>query len=225
MKELESFAYKLNRLGGKNTYKQSLLSEVSITPFIDLEIFILEASNVFFRFDSRLYMTFAYWLKEFGHLISPSKLQKLIKAKKMAHDPQVLLGIICFIQEYSDIELVNRNKGNGFQAIIKLCHKKTNEKEVFHYPGRFENDQAWGKAKIKLPQFKYDPKNNYLNSKKRIFDSVKEIKYRMMGLSANQAETLICIENKIISPIEVSKMTFSDYGNSYRRLKLFEFLR
>ena len=224
MKELESFAYKLNRLGGKNTFKQSLVNEISLTPFIDLEIFILQASNVFFHFDSRLYMTFAYWLKEFGHLISPSKLQKLIKTKKMPYDPQALLGIIYFIQEYSDIELVNRNKGNGFQAIIRLCHKKVSEKEVFHFPGRFENDHAWGRAKIKLPQFKFDQEHNYLNSKKRIFDSVKEIKYRMMGLSANQAETLICIENKIVSATEISKMTLSDYGNSYRRLKLFEFM-
>ncbi|MFA6235908.1 MAG: hypothetical protein WC635_01170 [Bacteriovorax sp.] len=225
MKEIESFAYKLNRLGGKNTYKQSLVSDVTITPFIDLEIFILEASRVFSHFDSRLYMTFAYWLKEFGHLISPSKLQKLIKSKKIAYDPQVLLGIIYFIQVYSDIELVNRNKGNGFQSVIKLCHKKFNERKIFDYPGRFENDPTWGKAKIQLPQFKFDPEHNYLNSKKRIFESVKEIKYRMMGLSANQAETLICIENKIFSPTEVSKMTLSDYGNSYRRLKLFEFLK
>ena len=225
MKELENFAYKLNRLGGKNTYKQSLVSESSLTPFIDLEIFILEASSVFFHFDSRLYMTFAYWLKEFGHLISPSKLQKLIKNKKMLYDSQALLGIIYFIQEYSDIGLVNRNKGNGFHSIMKLCSKKMIEKEVFHYPSRFENDQAWGRAKIKVPQFKFDSENNYLNSKKRIFETIKEIKYRMMGLSANQAETLICIENKILSPTEISRITLSDYGNSYRRLKLFEFLR
>jgi len=224
MKEIESFAYKLNRLGGKNTYKQSIEKDVSLTPFIDLEIFILEATNVFFHFDLRLYMTLAYWLKEFGHLISPSKLQKLIKTQKMLYDPQVLLGIIYFIQVYSDIELVNRNKGNGFQAIIKLCYKKVAEREVFSYPTRFENDQAWGRAKIKLPKFQFDPENNYLNSKKRIFESVKEIKYRMMGLSANQAETLICIENKILSATEISKITTSDYGNSYRRLKLFEFM-
>ncbi len=224
MKELEAFAFKLNRLGGKNTYKQSLINDIPITPFIDLEIFIMDASNVFFHFDSRLYMTFVYWLKEFGHLISPSKLHKLIKTKKMAHDSQALLGIIYFIQEYSDIELVNRNKGNGFQAIIKLCHKKISEREVFHFPSRFENDKTWGKAKIKLPKFQFDLEHNYLNSKKRIFESIKEIKYRMMGLSANQAETLICIENKILSPTEISKMTMSDYGNSYRRLKLFEFL-
>jgi hypothetical protein len=225
MKELEAFAYKLNRLGGKNTYKQSLVSDISPTPFIDLEIFILEASNVFFHFDSRLYMTFAYWLKEFGHLISPSKLQKLIKAKKIVYDAQVLLGIIYFIQEYSDIELVNRTNGNGFQAIIRLCHKKVCEREVFHFPSRFENDKTWGRAKIKLPKFQFDQEHNYLNSKKRIFESIKEIKYRMMGLSANQAETLICIENKILSATEISKITLSDYGNSYRRLKLFEFLK
>jgi hypothetical protein len=143
----------------------------------------------------------------------------------MPCDPQALLGIIYFIQEYSDIELVNRNKGNGFQAIIKLCHKKMGEREVFLFPSRFENDQAWGRAKIKLPNFQFDTENNYLNSKKRIFESVKEIKYRMMGLSANQAETLICIENKILSATEISKITLSDYGNSYRRLKLFEFLK
>lgn len=228
MKELENFAFKLNRLGGKNTFKQSQVDESAVInsshPFIDLEIFILEASNVFFHFDSRLYMTFAHWLKEFGHLISPSKLQKIIKAKEIPYESQVLLGIIFFIQEYSDIGLVNRNKGNGFQAIIKLCHKKFDAREVFNYPSRFENDLAWGRAKIKLPKFKFSEEHNYLNSKKRIFDSVKEIKYRMMGLSANQAETLICIENKILSPVAISKITFSDYGNSYRRLKLFEFL-
>ncbi len=123
MKELEQFAYKLNRLGGKNTYKQSLVNEASLTPFIDIEIFILEASNVFCHFDSRLYMTFAYWLKEFGHLVSPSKLQRIIKTQMMSYDPQALLGIIYFIQKYSDIELVNRNKGNGFQAIIKQSKK------------------------------------------------------------------------------------------------------
>jgi hypothetical protein len=216
---------RIRNIGGKNTYKQSLVSDISLTPFIDLEIFILEASNVFFHFDSRLYMTFAYWLKEFGHLVSPSKLQKLIKAKKVVYDSQVLLGIIYFIQEYSDIELVNRNKGNGFQSVIKQYHKKFNEIKVFDLPSRFENDKAWGRAKLHLPKFQFDQEHNYLNSKKRIFESIKEIKYRMMGLSANQAETLICIENKIISPTEISKMTLSDYGNSYRRLKLFEFLQ
>lgn len=224
MKELESFAYKLNQLGGKNTFKQSILKEVVTTPFIDLEIFILEGSLVLKDMDSRLYMTFAYWLKEFGHLISPSKLQKLIKIKKMPHDPQVLLGIIYFIQAYSDIELVNRNKGNGLQGIIKLCHKKFIELKVFDYPSRFGSDEAWGKAKIELPSFKFDEDHNYLNSKKRIFEMIKEIKYRMMGLSANQAETLICLEKKITSPIEISKLTISDYGNSYRRIKLFKFL-
>ncbi len=225
MKELESFAYKLNQLGGKNTFKQSSVKEVVTTPFIDLEIFILEGSLVLKNMDSRLYMTFAYWLKEFGHLISPSKLLKLIKTKKVPHDPQVLLGIIYFIQAYSDIELVNRNKGNGFQAIIRLCHKKFSELKVFDFPSRFGTDEAWGRAKVALPQFKFDEEHNYLNSKKRIFETIKEIKYRMMGLSANQAETLICIENQIMSPIEISRMTLSDYGNSYRRLKLFDFLK
>lgn len=223
MKELESFAYKLNQLGGKNTFKQSATKEVVTTPFIDLEIFILEGSLVLKNMDSRLYMTFAYWLKEFGHLISPSKLQKLIKTKKVPHNPQVLLGIIYFIQAYSDIGLVNRNKGNGFQGIIKLCHKKFSELKVFDFPSRFGKDEAWGRAKIELPQFKFDEEHNYLNSKKRIFESIKEIKYRMMGLSANQAETLICIENKIMSPTEVSRLTYSDYGNSYRRIKLLNF--
>lgn len=223
MKELESFAYKLNQLGGKNTFKQSAVKEVVTTPFIDLEIFILEGSLVLKNMDSRLYMTFAYWLKEFGHLISPSKLQKLIKTKKVPHDPQVLLGIIYFIQAYSDIELVNRNKGNGFQGIIKLCHKKFSELKAFDFPSRFGNDEAWGRAKIELPQFKFDEEHNYLNSKKRIFETIKEIKYRMMGLSANQAETLICIENKIMSPTEISRLTCSDYGNSYRRIKLLNF--
>lgn len=223
MKELESFAYKLNQLGGKNTFKQSAAKEVVTTPFIDLEIFILEGSLVLKNMDSRLYMTFAYWLKEFGHLISPSKLQKLIKTKKVPHDSQVLLGIIYFIQAYSDIGLVNRNKDNGFQGIIKLCHKKFSELKVFDFPSRFGKDEAWGRAKIELPQFKFDEGHNYLNSKKRIFETIKEIKYRMMGLSANQAETLICIENKIMSPTEVSRLTCSDYGNSYRRIKLLNF--
>lgn len=225
MKELESFAYKLNQLGGKNTFKQSISKEVVTIPFIDLEIFILEGSLVLKDMDSRLYMTFAYWLKEFGHLISPSKLQKLIKTKKIPHDPQVLLGIIYFVQTYSDIELVNRNKGNGFQGIIKLCHKKFSELKVFDYPSRFGSDEAWGRVKIELPQFKFDIDHNYLNSKKRVFETIKEIKYRMMGLSANQAETLICIERRIFSPIEVSKITLSDYGNSYRRIKLLDFLK
>ncbi len=225
MKELESFAYKLNQLGGKNTFKQSAVKEVVTTPFIDLEIFILEGSLVLKNMDSRLYMTFAYWLKEFGHLISPSKLQKLIKTKKIPYDPQVLLGIIYFIQVYSDIELINRNKGNGFQGIIKLCHKKFSELKVFDFPSRFGSDEAWGRAKVELPQFKFNEEHNYLNSKRRIFETIKEIKYRMMGLSANQAETLICIENQIMSPIEISRMTLSDYGNSYRRLKLFDFLK
>lgn len=224
MKELESFAYKLNQLGGKNTFKQSIAKEVITTPFIDLEIFILEGSLVLKDMDSRLYMTFAYWLKEFGHLISPSKLQKLIKTKKIPHDPQVLLGIIYFVQSYSDIQLVNRNKGNGFQGIIKLCHKKFSELKVFDYPSRFGNDQAWEKAKIELPRFKFDEDHNYLNSKKRIFETIKEIKYRIMGLSANQAETIICIERCIISPTEISKITISDYGDTYRRLKLLHFL-
>ena len=224
MKELESFAYKLNRLGGKNTFKPSIANEVVVTPFIDLEIFILEGSLALKNMDSRLYMTFVHWLKEFGHLISPSKLQKLIKTKKNLYDPQVLLGIIYFIQIYSDIDLVNRNKGNGFQGIIKLCHKKFSELKVFDYPSRFGNDESWGRAMIKLPQFNFDKDNNYLNSKKRIFETIKEIKYRMMGLSANQAEIFICIENKILSPSEVSRITLSDYGNSYRRLKLFDFL-
>lgn len=224
MRELESFAYKLNQLGGKNTFKQSAVKEVMTTPFIDIEIFILEGSLVLKNMDSRLYMTFAYWLKEFGHLISPSKLQKLIKTKKVPHDPQVLLGIIYFIQAYSDIELVNRNKGNGFRGIIKLYHKKFNDLKVFDFPSRFGTDEAWGRAKIELPQFKFDEEHNYLNSKKRIFENIKEIKYRMMGLSANQAETLLCIEKKLTSPTEISRITMSDYGNSYRRLKLFEFL-
>lgn len=82
----------------------------------------------------------------------------------------------------------------------------------------------WGRAKIALPQFKFDEEHNYLNSKKRIFETIKEIKYRMMGLSANQAETLICIEKEILVPTEIAKITYSDYGNSYRRLKLFKFL-
>lgn len=224
MKELESFAYKLNQLGGKNTFKPSIAKEVVTTPFIDLEIFILEGSLVLKNMDSRLYMTFAYWLKEFGHLISPSKLQKLIKTKKVAHDPQILLGIIYFVQAYSDIELVNRNKGNGFQGIIKLCQKKFSELKVFDYPSRFGSDEAWGRAKIELPLFKFDQDHNYLNSKKRIFETIKEIKYRMMGLSANQAEILICIENKILSPSEISKITSADYGNTYRKLQVFKFL-
>jgi hypothetical protein len=91
-----------------------------------------------------------------------------------------VISFFTLIQEYSDIELVNRNKGNGFQPIIKLSLKKFAEKEVFHYLSRFENDLAWAKAKIKLPLFQFDHEHNYLNSKRRIFESVKEIKYRMM---------------------------------------------
>lgn len=135
------------------------------------------------------------------------------------------MGIIYFIQAHSDIELVNRNKGNGFQGIIKLCHKKISEFKVFDFPSRFVSDEALGRAKVELPHFKFDEEHNYLNSKKRIFESIKEIKYRMIGHSANQAETFICIENKIVSPIEIARITLSDYGNSYRRLKLLKLLK
>lgn len=224
MKELESFAYKLNRLGGKNTFKQTIIDEVVTTPFIDIEIFILEGTVILKKMNSKLFKTFAYWLKEFGHLISPSKLHKLIKLKKVKHDPQVLLGIIYFVQAYSDIGLVNRNKENGFHGVIKLCQKKFTELKVFDRPSKYGSDEAWGKARLEIPKFKLDEEHKYLQSKKRIFETIKEIQYRMIGLSANQSETLICIEHRIFLPSEVARITLSDYGNSYRRIKLFHFM-
>lgn len=83
------FLTKINYLGAAiGSHVEGCASE-----YVDLEVFFVEALN--YSHTSRSMEAFLCWCVEYGHLLSPSKVRRLIRQTKV--NPQLVGGIVEFL--------------------------------------------------------------------------------------------------------------------------------
>lgn len=150
--EINDFGSRLTSLGGRLGY-ESLPSN----RYIDIEEFFLDSTRFVFA-DERLARCIENWVRNYGFLISPSKIKKLIEKEKHAYDPAVL-GVF--------LKLIKRTKEKqiSIECLSRFCSKKENltyrsGSKVRVRP--IDYDQDWLEFNIATQNFVDETKKNLL---------------------------------------------------------------
>lgn len=169
------------------------------TEYIDLETFFLWAT-LNFSVSSRFEEGFLCWLIEYGHLLSPAKIRKLIK-EGQEYNSQVLMGILNFISS---------NKiGERSWAILKPYSKfKESVVESQQNGPRIRDPQKdFAKARLMIPNFKLD-KEKFLMDKGWVLKNCIEIRNRaLFGSVVNADVASYLSRSPAATPYEIAKRT------------------
>lgn len=172
--------------------------------YVDLESFFIWAINNFNS--SRFAEGFLCWLKEYGYILSPSKIRKLIKEGQTI-DPQVLGGVLSFLET---------NKiGIRQWAILKIYAKKLKPRSFNPIiPRKPQADFA--KYGLLIPEFKLDA-DKFLREKKWVIKNCLEIRNRFLfGATVNADVASYITKNPSATAFEVSKQTGNHKATVFR---------
>ncbi|MBK9324459.1 MAG: hypothetical protein IPM97_16170 [Bdellovibrionaceae bacterium] len=135
--------------------------------FVDIEIFFL--SSTYCLTTSRITEGYLCWLLEFGHLLSPSKIRRLIRAGYL-YDSAILGGLIEFLLE-------NKIMPNQWKIVTPFCHKRKKSEQLFEGPTPRTPSSYFLKYRILAPQFQLDG-TKFLTPTKAIYRSCVELRNR-----------------------------------------------
>lgn len=162
--------------------------------FMDIEIFFLAAT--YHLKTSRMAEGFLCWLLEFGHLLSPSKVRRLIKSGK-DFDNAILGGFIEFLVE-------NNIMSNQWKIIRPFCKGKSQVEQLIIGPKVRTPATYFLKYKVIAPQFKLDIEK-YLLPKKTLFKNCIELKNRALFGSVVNADVASYLQkNPGSTPYEIA---------------------
>lgn len=159
------------------------LSIESLThEYIDIETFFLSATyNIK---TSRLAEGFLCWLLQFGHLLSPSKMRRLIQSDQ-AYDSAVLGGFIEFMVENNIMPL-------QWKIIKPFCKKRKLLENLLDGPTARQPASYFIKYGIVAPQFKIET-SKFLRPVSMIFKNCLELKNRALFGSVVNADIASCL--------------------------------
>ncbi len=147
------------------------------TSYVDIEQFFLSAT--YNLKTSRAAEGFLCWLLQFGHLLSPSKIRRLIQSGQ-AYDSAVLGSFVEFF-------LVNKIRPLQWKIVKPFCKKKNIEEPLLNGPTPRLLAKYFLKYGIIAPQFKFD-RDKFLRSTKAIFKNCLELKNRALFGSVVNAD-------------------------------------
>ena len=114
--------------------------------FMDIEIFFLAAT--YNLKTSRIAEAFLCWLLKYGHLLSPSKIRRLIVSGEF-FDSAVLGGIIVFLCE-------NKIHAKQWKIVLPFCRKRKIVEPLLAGPFPRTPSSYFLKYRIAAPQFQLD---------------------------------------------------------------------
>jgi hypothetical protein len=145
--------------------------------FMDIEVFFLSATLHLKA--SRLAEGFLCWLLEFGHLLSPSKIRRLILAE-YDFNPAILGGFIEFLTE-------NNVLPNQLKIIRPFCKKSPHLDLLLKGPAPRTPSSYFFKYQIAAPQFELKA-SKFLLPTSAIYKSSLELRNRALFGSVVNAD-------------------------------------
>lgn len=158
-------------------------SDHSNLNFLDIEIFFL--ASTYCLDTSRMTEGLLCWLLEFGQLLSPSKIRRLIQAG-CPYDSAVLGGLIEFLIE-------NRIMPIQWKIITPFCLKRKKVSSLLEGPTPRAPSSYFLKYRILAPQFLIE-KTKYLLPTKVIYKTCLELKNRALFGSIVNADVASYLE-------------------------------
>jgi hypothetical protein len=145
--------------------------------FMDIELFLLSAT--LHLKTSRMAEGFLCWLLEFGHLLSPSKIRRLILSGNN-FDHAVLGGFIEFLTEHNIMQ-------NQWKIIRPFCKKRPRAEQLLDGPLPRSPASYFSKYRIIAPQFMFDA-NKFLFPVVIIYKNCVELRNRALFGSVVNAD-------------------------------------
>lgn len=145
--------------------------------FMDIELFFLTAT--LHLKTSRMAEAFLCWLLEFGHLLSPSKIRRLILSGNN-FDHAILGGFIEFLTE-------NNIMPNQWRIIRPFCKKMPHTKPLLDGPIPRSPSSYFLKYRIVAPQFRIDV-DKFLLPVATIYKNCVELRNRALFGSVVNAD-------------------------------------
>ncbi|MFN8943091.1 MAG: hypothetical protein ACK5WZ_00540 [Pseudobdellovibrionaceae bacterium] len=165
--------------------------------FVDLELFFLSAT--FHLKNSRITEGLLCWLKEFGHLLSPAKIRRLISSGEK-YNSAILGGLIEFLIEQNI-------KRNQWKIIKPFCKKKTQVEQLLVGPVSRKPAPYFLKYRIFAPQFLLNVEK-FLLPTATIFKNCIELRNRALFGSVVNADVATYLKkNPQSTAYEISKKT------------------
>jgi len=151
--------------------------------FVDIEIFFL--SSTYCLKTSRMAEGFLCWLLEFGHLLSPSKIRRLIQVGYF-FDSAILGGLIEFLTE-------NNIKSAQWKIVLPFCRKRKQAELLLDGPTPRSPSSYFLKYRVMAPQFQLNT-TKFLLPIKATYRSCVELRNRALFGSVVNADVASYLE-------------------------------
>lgn len=159
---------------------QTQLPVSSVHPkssFVDIEIFFL--ASTYCLNSSRTAEGFLCWLLKFGHLLSPSKIRRLIQAGYF-YDSAILGGLVEFLTENKIMPL-------QWKIVSPFCKKRKKPELLLEGPIPRSPSSYFLKYRIIAPRFQLDVVK-FLVPTKAIYQNCVELRNRALFGSVVNAD-------------------------------------
>jgi hypothetical protein len=167
------------------------------TSYIDIEQFFLLAT--YNLKTSRTAEGFLCWLLQFGHLLSPSKIRRLIQSGQ-AYDSAFLGSFVEFL-------VINKIRPLQWKIVKPFCKKKNIEVLLLNGPIPRLPAAYFFKYGIIAPQFKFD-RTKFLRPTEAIFKNCIELKSRaLFGSVVNADAFSYLIKHSGSTAYQIAKAT------------------
>ncbi len=202
-----------------NSFKHdNFLSEafyfgVSINSPIEKEIFYTDLERFFLSstynlIDSRVTEGVLCWLKRYGHLLSPSKIRRLI-ASKVNHNPAVLGALTDFL-------ILECRNGHQFKLLKPFSKKLKKETKLYPGPKAHKKNLLFLNYNIVTYCYKLD-EDKFLLPKKHVYKKSVELRNRaLFGSTVNADVASFLSYDPNSSPYKVSKSTFNHKASVFK---------
>ncbi len=212
MESPNEFVMKLCYFGGNLSSGAGSVGHV----YLDLEDFFLEATLNLGQ-DPRVTQCFLTWLVKYGIILSPSKVRRLLQAKRTV-DHAVLGAFI-------DILEANNRQKKHWKIVRRFIHKTTTRLLLPQLPAPLTSkvNPFFLKYGILTYSFQLD-ESKYLQPANVVLKTCSEIRYRAMGIGIPAADLRSFYEKHpdVHSVYEIAKRTHHPRTSIYLSYRMFE---
>lgn len=165
--------------------------------YTDLEMFILSAT--YNLKTSRMAEGILCWLLQYGTLLSPSKLRRLI-IDGTPYESAILGAFIKLMIEH-------KIQSSQLKILTPFIHKKRNPILLFDGPAPIKPSPYFKKYGVLAPNFKLEV-SKFLKSESFILNNCPEIRFRyLFGSIVNADIASYLLRNTLATPYEIAKGT------------------
>lgn len=174
--------------------------------YVDLEKFFLKAT--YNLTSSRVTEGFLCWLKNYGHLLSPSKVRRLISSGEDYNS--AVLGV------FTDFLILECLNGHQFKILQPFSKKLEQECFLYSSPKINNPNTLFLEYNVIAHNYMLD-ENKFLLPKKHVYKTCVELKNRaLFGSTVNADVASFLFYEPSAGPYKISKKTFNHKASVYR---------